>query len=181
MKSLKDQLLKAGLTDKQSVKNARKQKQKQQKKPKSQRGGPSESAQQAEQARLLKAEKDKQLNRQQQNAVEQKALLAQIKQLVDGSKIDRSEGELAFNFSWKNKIKKIYVSEEQQRQLSKNQISIVCIAGEHFELVPSVVAQKIAQRDVDYVVGNSDTQESSDSITDDDPYSDYQIPDDLMW
>ena len=89
MKSLKDQLLKAGLTDKQSLKNAHKQGKKGLTKPKSQRGEASETTKQAELARIEKTNRDKELNRTRQLAIEKKARHSQIGQLVQSSKIDR--------------------------------------------------------------------------------------------
>jgi len=171
-------LLKAGLTDKQSVKEVRKQKQKQAKKPKDQRGEMSESARQAEQTRLEKARRDKELNRQRQQSADNKAQLAQIKQLVQHSKINREDGELAYNFTLHGKIKKIYVTEDQQKQLARNHIAIVSLSNDQFELVPRLVADKIMQRDAAYVIKQKD-EEVVDAH--DDPYADYQIPDDLVW
>ena len=177
MKSLKDQLFKAGLTDKQSVKNARKPK-KQPQKPKAERGQLSASAQQAEKLLREKAIKDTQLNQQRQEEAEKKAQLAQIKQLVQSSKIDREEGEVAYRFGDHNKIKTIYVTVEQQKQLAQNRIAIVRLEDDIFELVPKVVAKKIAQRDATYVIANEDTKSEPGG---EDPYADYQIPDDLVW
>ena len=183
MKSLKDQLLKAGLTDKQSLKNAHKQGKKGLTKPKNQRGQASESAKQAEQARIEKTNRDKELNRKRQLAIEKKARHSQIGQLVQSSKIDREGGELAYNFTHaldgqSAKIRKLYVTEEQQKQLSKNQIAIVALGSDQFELVPTIVAKKIAVQDPQYIIDNksADLEPLAD-----DPYADFQIPDDLVW
>lgn len=183
MKSLKDQLLKAGLTDKQSLKNAHKQGKKGLTKPKNQRGQASESTKQAELARIEKTNRDRQLNRKRQLAIEKKARYSQIGQLVQSSKIDREGGELAYNFTHSlegqsAKIRNIYVTEEQQKQLSKNQIAIVVLGTDQFELVPAIVAKKIADQDPLYIIENksADTEPAAD-----DPYADYQIPDDLVW
>ncbi len=177
MSSLKDQLFTAGLTDKQSVKNARKKKQA--KIPKKQRGALSDSAKLAEQIRLEKAQRDKELNRQRQQKIEKKALLAQVKQLVESSKIERDDADIAYSFTFDKKVKKLYVSVEQQRQLARGQVNIIALTGESFELVPNVVAQKIAQRDASYIVQN--LAKATDESEQDDPYADYQIPDDLIW
>ena len=177
MSSLKDQLLAAGLTDKQSVRNARKKKQA--KIPKKQRGGLSDSAKLAEQTRLEKAQQDKKLNRERQLESEKKAEFAQIKQLVTGSKIDRKNADIAYSFTHGKKIKKLTVSADQQKQLARGQICIVVLSNESFELVPKIVAEKIIQRDASYVIQNLDKQ--LDQTTTDDPYADYQIPDDLVW
>jgi uncharacterized protein YaiL (DUF2058 family) len=47
-----------------------------------------------------------------------------------------------------------------------------------YELVPRVIADKIAERDASLVVRvNKTTTE----VEGDDPYAAFQIPDDLMW
>ena len=183
MKSLKDQLLKAGLTDAHSVKNARKRKQP--KLAKKARGEASESAMLAEQALREKANRDTELNRIRQREVESKAQRAQIKQLIETTRIDKGEGDIAYSFTvagkdGKNgKIKTIHISEDQQKQLVRNQISVVVAAADKFELVPKVVAEKIAQRDASCVIVSESNEEAA--VSEDDPYADYQIPDDLIW
>ncbi len=179
MKSLADQLLTAGLTDKQSVKNVRKQKQKQNRKSKKVRGEDSEITKQVEQARRDKASRDKELNRLRQLEVEKNSQLAQIQQLIDTSKIDRTEGELAYHVNVDGKVKSINVTGEQKKQLTRNQIAIVFRETGKPELVPRVVAEKIAQRDASFVVENEN--EAYAQSAEDDPYADYQIPDDLVW
>ena len=47
-----------------------------------------------------------------------------------------------------------------------------------FELVPKVVATKITERDAARVVVN---EQADSNPKEDDPYADYEIPDDLMW
>jgi len=177
MKSLKDQLLKAGLTDKQSVNKTRK-KNKQPQKPKAERGKLSASAQQAELRLKEKALRDKQLNKQRQLESEKKAKIAQIRQLIDSAKIEREEGDIAYRFTDQNKIRTIYVNADQQKQLANNRIAIVRNPGDVFELVPKVVAEKIVQRDASYVIAIDDAQSEPEG---EDPYADYQIPDDLIW
>ena len=174
--SLKDQLLKAGLTDKQSVRNSRKKKQPT--KPKKERGQLSASARAAQKAQRYKARKDRELNRQRQLAAEHKAELAQIKQLVALSKLERDDAEDAYNFTHDGQIKTIYVTAKQRQQLVNNQIAIVANLADSFELVPLLVANKIAQRDAGFVVA---VKQTSATKMEDDPYAEYQIPDDLMW
>ena len=174
--SLKNQLLKAGLTDKQSVRNSRMKKQAT--KPKKERGQLSKSALAAQETQRHKARKDKQLNRQKQLEAERKAELAQVKQLIELSKIERVDAEQAYSFNHQGQIKTIYVTVKQQQQLANTQIAIVATVYGSFELVPLLVAKKIAQRDATSIVASNET---SDVSADDDPYADYEIPDDLMW
>lgn len=177
MSSLKDQLLKAGLVKKKNTQKAPKVKPPKQ--AKKNRGKPSDATLRTQRAMINKAKKDKALNQQRKIEAEKKALAAQIKQLVDGSKLDRSEGEISFNFMLHKKVKKLYVTEEQQKQLSRDQIVIVVLENERFELVPKAVASKIAERDASCVVENK--VEKTVGLNEDDPYADYQIPDDLVW
>jgi uncharacterized protein YaiL (DUF2058 family) len=176
MSTLKDQLLKAGLVKKNDVKKAPKKKA-----PtpaKKNRNKLSEQTLRTQRAMLDKAKKDKRLNQQRKLEAERKALAAQIKQLVDSSKLDRSDGEAAYNFTYKKKIKTIYVTPDQQKQLSRDQVVIVCLQGAIFEIVPKKAAEKIAERDPNSVIKNKVVESRSDA---DDPYADYQIPDDLVW
>ncbi len=174
--SLKDQLLKAGLVKKKDVKKQPKKKAPQV--AKKNRKKPSENTLRTQRAMLDKAKKDKKLNEQRRLEAERKALMAQIKQLVNGSKVDRKDGETAYNFTYNKKVKTVYVTEEQHTLLSKDQLVIIAMGGEVFDVVPKVVASKIAERDANMVVSN---EQADSTPAEDDPYADYQIPDDLMW
>ena len=177
MSSLKEQLLKAGLVTKQDAQ--KKLQKKTPTKPKKNRKKVSDSTLRAQRAMLDKAKKDKKLNEQRKAKAERKQLIAQIKQLVAGSKLDRSEGEIPYHFTFNKKVKSLYVTEQQQTQLSRNQIAIVHLQGELFELVPKQVAEKIVERSSNNVIKNENPHESEAAT--DDPYADYQIPDDLVW
>jgi len=174
--SLKDQLLKAGLVKKNDVK--KKPKKKTPTAPKKVRKKASESTLRAQRAMLDKAKKDKRLNEKRQAEAERKARYAQIKQLVDAAKLSRKDGEMSYNFTYNKKVKAIYVTDEQHQQLSKDQLAIIAMNNELFELVPNKVAEQIATRESHRVIKNPVT---NDKPTDDDPYADYQIPDDLIW
>ena len=50
--------------------------------------------------------------------------------------------------------------------------------NDNYSLVPKIVAEKISQRSENFIIPlNIEVEE----VTEDDPYADYQIPDDLMW
>ena len=174
--SLKDQLLKAGLVKKQDVKKQPKKKAPQV--AKKNRKKPSENTLRTQRQMLDKAKKDKKLNEQKRIEAEKKALFAQIKQLVNGSKVNRKDGEKSYNFTFGKKVKTIYVTDEQHAQLSKDQLVIIHLDNDVFELVPKVVATKITERDATRVVVN---EQADSNPKEDDPYADYENPDDLMW
>ncbi|WP_444889801.1 DUF2058 domain-containing protein [Microbulbifer sp. DLAB2-AA] len=177
MASLQDQLLQAGLVDKKKAKHIGKEKRKQQKvAKKSSQPQVDETKLAAQQARADKAARDRALNAERDAAAQQKAIAAQIKQLVNNNRQPYS-GETAYNFTFDKKIKTIYVSEILRDHLIAGRLVIVA-QGEQFELVPRVIADKIAERNTEIIVKPTET---STSVDEDDPYADFQIPDDLMW
>ena len=177
MASLQEQLLKAGIADE---KKAKKIKQEQRKAKKANKGKPhvDEGKLAAQRVLAEKAERDREINRQRQAEAEKKAIFAQILQLVDINKIDRKQGEIAYQFTDGKKIKRLYVTNALQDQLVSGLLAIVKVR-DSFELVPAGIAEKIKQRDASVVVLHN--EKSADQLDEDDPYADYQIPDDLMW
>ncbi len=178
MASLQDQLLKAGLVDSKKAKQVGKDQRKQKKvAKKSSQPIIDETKLAAEQARAEKAERDRALNAERNAQAQQKAILAQIKQLVETNKQSKGNGDIAYNFTFDKKVKKIYVNAEVQSHLVAGRLVIVGL-NDVFELVPRGVADKIAERDASLVVK---VQAQAQTVDEDDPYADYQIPDDLMW
>ena len=103
--------------------------------------------------------------------------------MIDDNKQDRSKGEIPYGFTYGKKIKKIYVTEAQRDQLVAGALGIVTLVinheGRRFELVPRAVAEKIRERDAEFFV---DLGEPANTQPDEnDPYADYQVPDDLIW
>lgn len=172
--SLKDQLLKSGLANAKKARKAEHEKRQEAKNP------AAETAQKiALQAMAEKAERDRELNRVQQQEKAHRELGAQVRQMIETQRIPRQGGDIAYQFTDAKKIKKLYVNAEQQGQLTRGQIAIVR-QGEAYELVPTVVAEKIRSRDESAVV-LLNARASAEASDADDPYADYKIPDDLMW
>lgn len=178
MASLQDQFLKAGLVSQKKVKQANQEKTKQRKEER--RTG----TQTVDEVRLAaletqrkNAERARELNAQRDAEARQKAILAQIAQMIEQSRQSKGRGDIAYNFTHGNKIKRIFVSAAVQADLIAGRLVIVC-QGEAIELVPRLIADKIAERDPALVVRVNKTTSEPDA---DDPYADYKIPDDLMW
>jgi uncharacterized protein YaiL (DUF2058 family) len=167
---LQDQLLKAGLVKKHALNQVNSTKRKQ-----ARQGEEAPSL--AEQALAEKAARDRLLAEQQKEALRQKELAAQIRQLVQSHRVERGQGDVAYNFVDGKSVKKIHVSQALWDQLSYG-LAAVVKQGDKYEIVPAKVAEKIQQRDVSVVVSFKAEARRAD---DDDPYKDYQIPDDLMW
>jgi uncharacterized protein YaiL (DUF2058 family) len=181
MASLQDQLLKAGLIDAKKAKQANKEKRKETNVARrSSEEVVDEIKQSAEQARLEKAERDRELNRQRDLELQQKAIAAQIKQLIENHRQSKGagNGDVEYNFTDGKLIKKMRVSPLVLEQIVRGVLAVVKL-GDGYEVVPRIVADKIAQRDAKFVVvANTKT---GNKIDEDDPYKDYVIPDDLMW
>ena len=177
--SLFDQLKETGLVDKNTAKQVRKQKHKQTRQQKGKKGAqPDESKLRAQQLQEEKAARDRELNLQQKMVAEKKAIAAQIKQLVEMNRIEHNDGEIGFNFVDDNNVQQIYVTEKIQDELVRGRLAIIKLS-KSYDLVPAGVADKIALRNPSCVIlCNEPQKELSD---DEDPYADYQVPDDLMW
>lgn len=185
MVSLQEQLLKAGLVDKKKVKQVNQDKSKQKK---IERRTGVESVNEAREAALeaqrKNAERARELNAQRDAAATQKAIMAQIVQMVQQNKQPKTKNgkdDVPYNFTFGSKIERIYVSPQVQEHLVAGRLVIVGIGddkGGSFELVPRVIAEKIAERDAALVV---QVKKAVQEVEEDDPYAAYKIPDDLMW
>lgn len=176
--SFGDQFLKAGLVSKDKLNKAKKSKYKQHKADKKQKERDANAA--SVSARQIAAEKtarDRELNQQQKDVAECKAVQAQICQLVELNRLPRDSGEMGYNFQDGSAIKKLFVSEDIHDKLGRGFLAIVRFDSS-YEIIPSVVADKIKLRDGSCVVSNAIIQTKDDE---DDPYADYKVPDDLMW
>lgn len=178
MASLQDQFLKAGLINSKKIKQAHQEKSKQ-KKVERQTGTQvvDEAHLAALEMQRKNAERARELNAQRDAAATQKAIQAQIAQMVQQNRQSKGNGDIAFNFTHGNKIHRLYVSAAVYAHLTAGLLVIVCQGGAT-ELVPRIIADKISERDASLVVR---VTKSSTEIDADDPYADFQIPDDLMW
>jgi uncharacterized protein YaiL (DUF2058 family) len=178
MVSLQEQLLKAGLADKNKAKKINQDKAKQKKE---ERRSGTQSVDEAKLAvaeqQRMQAERARELNAQRDAAAQQKAIQAQIAQMVQQNRQSKGNGDIAYNFTIGSKIERIYVSEAVRGHLIAGRLAIVGLDG-NFELVPSAIGDKIAERDPSIVTF---VKKQSAEVEEDDPYAAYKIPDDLMW
>jgi uncharacterized protein YaiL (DUF2058 family) len=97
--------------------------------------------------------------------------------MVQQNRQSKGAGDIAYNFTHNNKIERMYVSAAVQSHLMAGRLMIVCHGGTT-DLVPRVIADKIAERDASLVVR---VNKASTEVDADDPYAAFQIPGDLMW
>ncbi|MFK3705428.1 hypothetical protein EDF73_101226 [Raoultella sp. BIGb0138] len=175
--TLQEQMLKAGLVTSKKMAKV-------QRTAKKSRVQAREARAAVEENKKTQLERDKQLSEQQKQAALSKEYKAQVKQLIEMNRIDIAKGDIGFNFTDNNLIKKIFVDKLTQAQLTSGRLAIARLDGDNnsestYVIIPASVADKIAQRDANSIVLNSAlSQEEQDE---DDPYADFKVPDDLMW
>jgi uncharacterized protein YaiL (DUF2058 family) len=191
--SLRDQLLQAGLISKKQAQDA--DKQQHQHRPKGQHpqhqkkpAGPNpaeEARRAAQKAQAEKLARDQERSRVERDKAERKARQAQVKELVAQNRLPKVQGDDLFNFldgkDGKN-IRRLPVTPEMRQKLVAGQLAIVRSEG-RYEVVPKGVMERIRERDERAVIypAASAPVEAADKPAEDDPYKDYQVPDDLMW
>ena len=181
--SFADQLLKAGLVDKKTVHKSKKQKQQHSKlERKGNIAADFSDVERLAAEKEAKIERDRQLNLQRLQVQHEKEYRVQVSQLLLQHRIRTDGGEVKYHYTdaHTQKIKSLYVTALQQEQLARGIIAICCDDKGAF-LVPRIIADKAFERfppAVSYVAVETTAQAEDDE---DDPYKDYQIPDDLMW
>ncbi len=177
--ALQEQLLNAGLVDKNQVNRAKSNKHKKMKQQRNTKQGVMDEAKQlAEKSIQEKAQRDRDLNRQKEDKAREKAIIAQIIQLINVNKIKKGNGDdLAYNFEDNKNVKRVFVTQEVHDNIANGRLTIVKLQGQ-YEIVPTPVADKIKQRDESYIIMKNEVQETTEE---DEFYAYYDIPDDLMW
>ena len=175
--TLQEQMLKAGLVTSKKMAKVRRT-------AKKSRVQAREAREAVEENKKAQLERDKQLSEQQKQVTLAKEFKAQVKQLIEMNRITVAKGDIGFNFTDNNLIKKIYVDKLTQTQLINGRLAIARLSTDNsgeseYAIIPASVADKIAQRDATSIVLHSAlSQEAQDE---DDPYADFKVPDDLMW
>lgn len=174
-----DQLLKAGVVTKQQVKKAQSASNKKKKEQRSKKNNVvDENKLKLQQVAKEKAEHDKALNQRKEEQAKQKATSSEIDQLITANLIKRSdECEIVYNFEHRKKINRIYLNADMKQRVIEGKLGIARIEG-RYELIPKLIAEKIQLRNDKRVILFENTEEE---INEDDPYAEFQVPDDLMW
>lgn len=173
-----DQLLKAGLVTKKQVQKAQQDKKRKNKQQHAKKEQVVDQVKlKAQQAAQEKAKRDRELNKKKEDQARQKAISIEINQLITDNCLPRDENcEIAYNFEHNKKVKHIYVDAQMKQQITQGKLGIARIEG-GYELVPKAVAEKIRQRNEKRIILFDDQEKTDEN----DPYSEHQVPDDLMW
>jgi len=180
--SLQDQLLKAGLVKENDVRKARAGKRRA-RKGGAKRTPPDPAAVRATTAAERKRERDRQLNQRIEEGRRRKALRMQIRARVRATMLNAAAAEMPYYFERGKRIKRIYVTAEQQGALSARRLAVVGSGASHY-LVPIEVANEVRALSDEVFVHVAEPpvpEPQSPSQTDDDPYAAFVVPDDLRW
>ena len=173
--ALQAQLLKAGLVDSKKAKKISKQTQH------AKRTGDLDSMETRKalaEAQAKKLEKDQKLNQQKQQALEEKALKANIVQMIKQHQIADTDGDVIYQFVDASKVKKISITQKLYDQIVAGHV-VIARLEDGYALLPRPLADRIDTKMEGFMVVSNDT--AADTLEEDDPYAAYVIPDDLMW
>ncbi|HEX5757052.1 MAG TPA: DUF2058 domain-containing protein [Arenimonas sp.] len=178
---LQEQLLKAGLVKQSKVAQVARE----QSKARQGKGPPqtSEIQQEAERARLEKAERDRAIEAERKAQARLLELRAQARQIVEDRKVPRS-GEIEYRFSVDGVIRNVLVNNELRQKLASGALLIARV-GERFELLPRSAGEQVRERDASLIVldhGQPSQPAATSSSADDEAYyARFAVPDDLVW
>ena len=174
---LQEQLLKAGLVKKSKVAEVVREQTKQ----RHAKGAPVPNAEQAEaeRVRLEKVERDRALAAERNAQARLHEQRAQARQIVEQNQLKR-EGEIAYGFTDDGKIKNLLVTESVRTQLASGAL-VIARHDQGYAVIPRAAADKVYTRDATMIVLDHEKSNADSSGEDDDYYSQFKVPDDLIW
>jgi uncharacterized protein YaiL (DUF2058 family) len=177
--SLQDQLRALGLATNADGKHKRGRKRSG---PVQQGGGAREAQQRTDEVSLDRAYALRQREEQRQAAMARERKHAEqrrrrelnnaIREIVTAQRQNREDADVARNFLFNGRIRKVYVTAEQQRALSADELGIVYLSGSYHLLKPDAL-ERVRQISPEHVVDLGQV------AVEDDP--EHPVPDDLIW
>ena len=163
--SLQEQLLKSGLISEDRLSTAKKPRKKPNKKKRS------TVAKQTQHGAINNTPAPAELKKQ-------KELRAEVKKLLRSHKINNKSGEIAYNYTINNQVKRFFVTEEQQKSLIDGVLAIANWNGISY-LIPNSAVEELRSLYPKISICISESQKSD--VDKNDPYAEYVIPDDMKW
>ena len=170
--SLREQLLAAGFGKKKAAEQAERKAKEQQRVAQEKQRVAQHQAAQAEKAARAQALQKKRLEE-----ADRKERWTQIKQLIEQNKLPKVESDEYFNFVSRGKVRRMAVDASLRERIISGELTIVRCEGKH-DVVPRDIGERIRGYDARAVIA---LQDSANEPSEDDPYKDYVVPDDLKW
>lgn len=171
--------MKAGLADKKKATQIKHEKRKKAKQQPKGHKAKDELKEQVAAEKQRKAEQDRLLNEQKQAELKVKEQRAMIKQMLEHHSVKEFKGDVAYNYIYQEKAKTLKVTAAIKDSLAQGTLAI-CAIDNNVYLMPDVIARRI-QSIAPEVILVMHERGAEQVVDDDDPYADYQVPDDLMW
>ncbi|MDX1812296.1 MAG: DUF2058 family protein, partial [Gammaproteobacteria bacterium] len=107
-----------------------------------------------------------------------KPVKLEIKALLKENRLNKTDGEVPYNYTVESKVKRCYVNKEQSDQIISGEISIVNWNDRSY-LVPTTLIDELITKhpDLRFFSNAQEYQEKSNNTDE----SEHPIPDDLMW
>ncbi len=175
---LQEQLLKAGLAKKSRLDQVAREQDRQ----RHARSAPAPKPDQAdaERARLEKVERDRALSAERNAHARAAEQRAQVRQIVEQNRI-KPEGEIDYRFTHDGVIRSVLVNDAVRRQLASGGLVIAC-HEQGYAIVPRAAAGKIEVRDPSMIaLDHGRAAPPASDASDDEYYSRFKVPDDLVW
>ena len=179
-KSLQDQLLELGLANKKQQQGKKPSKPQSGKSGNSRRSAAKKAKRDAElsldKAYALRRREEKkqadQARRRKQAEDRQRRLINQeIRKIIDQHRLNSEQAEIARNFMFRGRIRKLYVTADQQKALSAGDIGIVYLSG-GYHLLGQEQLESVRKIAADHVVDLGGAEPEEDE---------FPVPDDLSW
>lgn len=173
--SLQEQLLKSGLATEEQLKQKKKPKPKNKSRIKNAKSGKAHTANKKQSAPKTTPdtnETPKTLG---------KALRTEIKQLLKANKLNDKTGEIPYNYVINNQVKRFFVNKEQQQGLKDGKLVIVNWNTISYLITTETETELRKLHPTIEVASVEKPEENKKEKDPDDPYADFEIPDDLSW
>lgn len=186
--ALQEQMLKAGLAKKSKLNEvAREQARQRKAKGKSQRTSAETDTVDAtridaEARRQQKIERDRALEAERKAQARRHELQAQARQIIEQNRVRGSENGSDYRFNDGSAIRSLLVDDAQRRQLASGALVIVRFDDSH-AMIPRTAADKVRERVPEWIVLDhaQPSSENTAASDDDEYYSRFVVPDDLIW
>jgi uncharacterized protein YaiL (DUF2058 family) len=189
--SLRDQLLAAGLGNKNQAKQAREDQhrnrhtqQHQQRKGQKPGAGAGPGGRPLAPVRNVdpaKLARDQALEQKKRDKAARKERAAQVRQLVEPNALPRLETDDYYNFVHDGRIARVGVDAARRAALIGGTLAIVRSHGQYL-VVPAEIAARVREREPRAVVHDAARAATSGgALAEDDPYAQFKVPDDLIW
>lgn len=180
--SLADQLLKAGLVSEDDVQKARAPKPKRKRPPhkakkaasKQPQKSPAKAANDSAKKIIEPSKAEQKKQEQQAEAEKRRALNLKLNTVFDNPEVAEPNGEQKFNYPYQNKVRGIYVSAEQHKQLTDGVLAVTLFKAKT-KLIPVALIDDILRIDPKRFIYRADESNNSQDE------GDHPVPDDLMW